>query len=299
MATVKGKLRLIGGSGSCETTAAFGPSASAQVSGEHQLPSRRAQDCALEFDLGRRKETLAMTELLYHTDSYLRETQARVVAVSQDVGGIALDRTVVYPGGGGQPHDLGWVETNGRTLPILGMQRAGEHLWHLLDAAAGPLASEGTRVLLRLDWDRRYRLMRTHTALHILCGLIFRDYGAHVTGGNMEPGQARMDFEFERMHAELVREIEGKINAEVAAARPVRVRILPRAEAFQIPDLIRTKVNLLPEGITEVRTVEIVGLDLQADGGTHVANTSEVGPIRITDYRSKGRINKRLVIALD
>jgi len=239
-----------------------------------------------------------MTDLLYQTDSYLREASARVVAVNQELRGVALDRTIVYPGGGGQPHDLGWLETNRRAISIVGMQRAGEHLWHLLDAAAGPLASEGTRVLLRLDWDRRYRLMRTHTALHILCGLIFRDYGAHVTGGNMEPGQARMDFEFERMHAELVREIEGKINAEVAAARPVRVRILPRAEAFQIPDLIRTKVNLLPEGITEVRTVEIVGLDLQADGGTHVANTREVGGIRVTGYESKGRINKRIRLEL-
>jgi misacylated tRNA(Ala) deacylase len=240
-----------------------------------------------------------MTELLYQTDSYLREASARLVAVNQEVGGAALDRTVVYPGGGGQPHDLGWLETNGRGVPIVGMQRAGETLWHLLDPAAGPLPAVGSQVYLRLDWERRYRLMRTHTALHILCGLIFRDYGARVTGGNMEPGQARMDFEFERMQAELVREIEGKINAEVAAARPVRVRILPRAEAFQIPDLVRTKINLLPDGIAEIRTVEIVGLDLQADGGTHVASTAEVGPIRIVDYKSKGRINKRLVIALE
>jgi misacylated tRNA(Ala) deacylase len=240
-----------------------------------------------------------MTDLLYQTDSYLREASARVGAVNEELGGVTLDRTVVYPGGGGQPHDLGWLETNGRTMPIVGMQRVGEPLWHLLDAGVGPLPSAGSQVALRLDWERRYRLMRTHTALHILCGVIFRDYGARVTGGNMEPGQARMDFEFERMQAELVREIEVKINAEVAAARAVRVRILPRAEAFQIPDLIRTKINLLPEGIAEVRTVEIVGLDLQADGGTHVANTAEVGPIRIVDYKSKGRINKRLVIRLD
>jgi len=149
-----------------------------------------------------------------------------------------------------------------------------------------------------LDWERRYALMRTHTALHILCGVIWRDYGAQVTGGNMEPAQARMDFEFETMRRELVDEIEAKINEEIAAGRPVRVKLLPRDEAFQIPDLIRTKVNLLPPQISEVRIVEIVGLDLQADGGTHVANTSEVGTIRITDYKSKGRINKRLVIAL-
>jgi misacylated tRNA(Ala) deacylase len=141
--------------------------------------------------------------------------------------------------------------------------------------------------------------MRTHTALHILCGVVLRDYGAQVTGGNMDPLQGRMDFEFETMRQELVVAIEGAVNAEVAAARPVRVRILPREEAFRIPDLIRTKINLLPEGIAEVRTVELVGLDLQADGGTHVANTSEVGLIRVTDYKSKGKINKRIYIELE
>jgi misacylated tRNA(Ala) deacylase len=140
--------------------------------------------------------------------------------------------------------------------------------------------------------------MRTHTALHILCGVVWRDYGALVTGGNMEPLEGRMDFEFETLRGELVKEIEEKVNAEVRQGREVRVKILPRAEAFQIPDLIRTKLNLLPESITQVRTVEIVGLDLQADGGTHVANTREVGHVRVVDYKSKGRINKRIQIAL-
>jgi misacylated tRNA(Ala) deacylase len=135
--------------------------------------------------------------------------------------------------------------------------------------------------------------------MHILCGVIWRDYGASVTGGNMEPLQGRMDFEFERVRQDLVLEIEACINAEVKAGRQVRTRSMPRADAFQIPDLIRTKINLLPEGIQEVRVVEIVGLDLQADGGTHVANTSEVGPLRVVDYKSKGAINKRLVVALD
>jgi misacylated tRNA(Ala) deacylase len=135
--------------------------------------------------------------------------------------------------------------------------------------------------------------------MHILCGVIWRDYGASVTGGKMKPLEGRMDFEFERMKKELVEEIEEKINIEVAAARPITVRVLPREEAFQIPDLIRTKINLLPRHITQVRVVEIDGLDLQADGGTHVANTQEVGPLRIVDYRSKGRINKRLVVSLE
>jgi misacylated tRNA(Ala) deacylase len=153
-------------------------------------------------------------------------------------------------------------------------------------------------VTAEIDWTRRHLLMRTHTALHVLCGVVWRDYGAQVTGGNMEPGSGRMDFEFERMSGELVGEIEAKVNAELAAGRDVRVRVLPRDEAFAIPDLIRTKINLLPPGIAEVRTVEIVGLDLQADGGTHVANTREVGSIRVTGYESKGRINKRIRIEL-
>jgi misacylated tRNA(Ala) deacylase len=150
----------------------------------------------------------------------------------------------------------------------------------------------------QLDWERRHALMRTHTALHTLCGVVWRDYGAQVTGGNMEPLQARMDFEFERMQKELVQEIEEKVNTEIRAARPIQVKILPRNEAFAIPDLIRTKINLLPEGIPQVRVVDIVGLDLQADGGTHVANTSEVGRLSIVKYKSKGRINKRLEIAV-
>ena len=151
----------------------------------------------------------------------------------------------------------------------------------------------------RIDWDRRYQLMRTHTALHILCGVVWRDHRAQVTGGNMEPLKGRMDFEFARLSGELVGEIEARCNAEVEAAHNIVVRILPREEAFQIPDLIRTKINLLPQGIREVRTVEIADLDLQADGGTHVASTREVGPLRVVDYKSKGAINKRIYIELD
>ena len=235
-----------------------------------------------------------MTDLLYQTDSYLQEFDALVTAV--DGQAVALDRTAFYPGGGGQPCDQGTLSDGSRTWRVPQVKKAGDTVWHVLE---GEPPAPGTRVTGRLDWDRRYGLMRLHTALHILCGVIWRDYGALVTGGNMEPGRARMDFEFERMQADLVHEIAAKVNAEVAAARPVRVAILPREEAFRIPDLIRTKISLLPEGIREVRTVEIVGLDLQADGGTHVANTREVGEIRIVDYLSKGRINKRLVIALE
>src|SRR3972149_6203115 len=157
----------------------------------------------------------------------------------------------------------------------------------------------GAGVHGKIDWEPRYRLMRTHSALHILCGVVFRDYGAQVTGGDMEPLKGRMDFEFENLSKELVGVIEEAVNREVVAARDVRVRILPREEAFAIPDLIRTKINLLPPEISEIRTVELVGLDLQADGGTHVANTREVGRIRVVDYKSKGKINKRIYIEME
>ena len=234
-----------------------------------------------------------MTELLYQTDSYLREFEAQVVEVVE--GGVVIDRTAFYPGGGGQPSDVGKLSSGEEKWEVLKVKKEGGRVVHKLD---GDPPAVGTAVRGTLDWDRRYELMRTHTAMHVLCGVIWRDYQASVTGGNMEPLRGRMDFEFERMQKELVGEIEEKTNAEVAAARAVSTRILPREEAFQIPDLIRTKINLLPPQITQVRVVEIDGLDLQADGGTHVANTSEVGPIRIADYKSKGRINKRLVVEL-
>jgi len=232
-----------------------------------------------------------MTELLAQTDAYLREFDAVVTEVDRAERAVALDRTAFYPGGGGQPHDLGTLAG----LPIQKVQRRGESIWHLLE---GEPPAVGTAVHGVLDWERRYALMRTHTAFHILCGVVWRDYQAQVTGGNMEPLKGRMDFEFETLHGDLVAEIEAKLNTEVAAARAVRVRHLPREEAFRIPDLIRTKINLLPEGITIVRTVEIEGLDLQADGGTHVANTREVGSLRVAGYKSKGRINKRIELEL-
>ena len=237
-----------------------------------------------------------MSENICYTDAYAREVAATVVDVDTDTNAVLLDRTVFYPGGGGQPADTGeLIGEDGASWPVTGAKKRGDDIWHNVE---GGLPTGGTKVTARLDWERRHRLMRTHSALHVLCGVIWRDYQAPVTGGQMEPGQARMDFELERMTADFAEEIEAKVNAEIAAARSVTVRILPREEAFAIPDLIRTKINLLPEGITEVRTIEIVGLDLQADGGTHVANTREVGPIRVTGYASKGRINKRIRIEL-
>jgi misacylated tRNA(Ala) deacylase len=239
-----------------------------------------------------------MTELLYQTDSYLNEFDANVESVSPSERAVVLDRTAFYPGGGGQPCDFGTLAIDGTVYPVTRVKKQGEQVLHYLGGEA-PLPPAGIPAHGILDWARRYTLMRTHTALHILCGTVFRDYGALVTGGEMEPGKGRLDFEFETMRGELVREIEAAINKEAAQGREIRVKILPRDEAFQIPDLIRTKINLLPEGISHVRTVEIVGLDLQADGGTHVRNTGEVGEIRVVDYKSKGAINKRIYIQIE
>ncbi len=236
---------------------------------------------------------IIVTELLFHTDAYLKEFDAQVVAAEGER--VALDRTALYARSGGQPSDFGILVGNGVTFRVVDSKKQGDEVWHHLDNAG---LQVGDTVRGVVDWERRYKLMRTHTALHILCGVIFRDYGASVTGGAMEPLAARMDFEFDRMSAEFAHEVEGRINAEVAAAREVRAKILPRAEAFEIPDLIRTKINLLPPGIEHVRVVEIVGLDLQADGGTHVANTREVGTIRVVGHESKGKINKRLRIEI-
>jgi misacylated tRNA(Ala) deacylase len=241
-------------------------------------------------------------EQLCYSDAYARSVEARVRAVETgDAPVVILDRTVFYPGGGGQPSDRGLLlrTADGRTWTVRAARKLDGEIAHELEPTEGDPPAVGDILEIDLDWARRLALMRTHTALHALCGVVWRDYGALVTGGNMEPGTARMDFEFERMSGDLVDAIEATVNDELARQRDVRVAVLPRADAFAIPDLIRTKVNLLPEGIEEIRTIEIVGLDLQADGGTHVSNTREVGRIRVTGYESKGRINKRIRIALD
>jgi misacylated tRNA(Ala) deacylase len=243
----------------------------------------------------------AVGEQLCYSDAYLRSVEARVAAVEMGEGTrLVLDRTVFYPGGGGQPSDRGLImrASDGRSWTVRSARRSGGEIVHELEPSDGEPPAVGDFVRVDLDWARRLALMRTHTALHTLCGVVWRDYGALVTGGNMEPGAGRMDFEFERMSGDLVDAIEATVNRELAAERDVRVKVLPREKAFAIPDLIRTKVNLLPEGIEEIRTIEIVGLDLQADGGTHVANTREVGGIRVLGYESKGRINKRIRIEL-
>jgi misacylated tRNA(Ala) deacylase len=240
---------------------------------------------------------MEMTKLLYQDDSYIQTFEAKITRIDEENHGVVLDRTSFFPGGGGQPADFGTLTVRGVSFNVKRAKRIGKNLIHLIDGDLLPELDD--QIIGQIDWEHRYKLMRTHTAMHILCGVIFRDYGASVTGGNMEPLKGRMDFEFETMRRELVDEINSKINAEARKSHPVSWRELSREEAFQIPDLIRTKINLLPKGINQVRVVEIEGLDLQADGGTHVRNTAEVGTIRVADYKSKGKINKRIYVELD
>jgi misacylated tRNA(Ala) deacylase len=234
-----------------------------------------------------------LTEEIQATDSYQRSTPATVVEVRPE--GVVLDRTVFYSRSGGQPGDTGVLRWDGGEVRVGDTVRQGGVPVHVVE---GEAPSAGTTVTAEIDWDRRYLLMRTHTALHVLSGIVWRDYGAKVTGGNMEPGEARMDFELDAVTAEFGREVEQKLNEALVSAKPVSVRFLPRAEALSDPDLIRTKVNLIPETVDPIRIVDIEGIDRQADGGTHVRSTDEVGRVRVVKTENKGKNFKRMRIAV-
>jgi misacylated tRNA(Ala) deacylase len=227
------------------------------------------------------------TELLYLRDAYQREFDATVLAARDDQ--VALDRTAFYPTGGGQPHDIGTIADSN----VVDVRKEGDLVWHRLD---GPVPAESEQVHAEIDWGRRHALMRTHTALHVLCGVIWNEWGKAVTGGNMEPLEARMDFEFDPLPEGFGSRIEELVNRELIAARPIEVSFLPRERALGDEDLIRTKVNLIPESVQEIRVVDITGLDKQADGGTHVRSTDEVGRIQVVKTESKGKGNKRIRI---
>jgi misacylated tRNA(Ala) deacylase len=227
--------------------------------------------------------------MLYLKDAYLREFDATVTVVNAGDHRIALDRTAFYATGGGQPHDTGTLAG----LPVVDVRKEGEHVWHTLGGDA-PLPGRGDRVHGEIDWARRHALMRTHTALHVLCGVIWNEWGKAVTGGNMEPLRARMDFEFDPLPEGFGATVEDLVNAELRAARAIEVSFLPRGTALMDEDLVRTKVSLVPENVSEVRVVDIVGLDKQADGGTHVRSTDEVGRARVVKTESKGKANKRI-----
>lgn len=232
---------------------------------------------------------------LFATDAYLREFDAAVVEVDRDGGRVALARTAFYPGGGGQPHDIGTLRTDAGPLTVTRVKREQGRIWHWLDVlAADELPAPGTEVHGELDWSRRHLLMRTHTALHVLCGVVWAEFAIPVTGGNMEPGRGRLDFPFDAISVELGQRLEKRINEELAAARQVVVEFLGRDAADADPALIRTAANLIPREIDPLRVIDIVGLDKQADGGTHVASTAEVGAVRVTGTESKGKGNKRV-----
>lgn len=235
------------------------------------------------------------TERLDLADATLREWDA-VVLASDPEQGVVLDRSAFYPGGGGQPPDHGVLLWGGVQTRIVGTRR-GDDQW-LIPAEDDPLPPVGTAVRGAIEDERRSALMRTHSGLHLLCGVVFRDFGALVTGGNMEPLTARMDFDLPEVPPDFKDRIAAACQAEVAADRAIRVDNLPRDEAFAIPDIIRTATNLVPPELQVVRIVDIVGLDVQADGGTHVASTKQIGRIEVVKVESKGKANRRLRIRL-
>jgi misacylated tRNA(Ala) deacylase len=235
------------------------------------------------------------TEELAPKDADLAEAEGSVLSVTD--GGLVLDRTVFYARGGGQPGDVGIIRWDGGEIEVLDTVRKDGMPFHVV-AEGAALPDPGTAIHGSIDWDRRYRTMRTHTALHALSGVVFRDFAAKVTGGNMEPGVARMDFELDGISVEFGQEVERKLNEELVRGYPTEVVYLARQEALKDPDLIRTKVNLIPEWVDEIRVIDIVGLDRQADGGTHVASTLEVGRVRVVKTESKGKANKRMRIEL-
>ncbi len=226
------------------------------------------------------------TELLYLRDAYLTEFDAVVVDVRDQA--VALDRTAFYPTGGGQPYDTGMLSE----LAVVEVRKEGDLVWHAVNGETLPAIGETVHGVV--DWHRRHHLMRTHSALHVLCGVIWNEWRVPVTGGNMEPLSARMDFEFDPLPEGFGPRVEHLVNDELAADRPIEVSFLPRSTAVVDADLIRTKVSLIPDSVPEIRVVDIVGLDRQADGGTHVRSTGEVGRIRVIKLENKGKGNKRV-----
>ena len=239
------------------------------------------------------------TELLYATDAYRRRFDAAVIDVDREGLRVALSRTAFYPGGGGQPNDVGSLRWDGGDAGVTRVKADRGVVWHTLDVPDADALPDRGDVDGELDWDRRHLLMRTHTALHMLCGVIWADFGVAVTGGNMEPGTGRLDFELDAMSVELGARAERRLNEEVQRAREVLVESVARSAVVDDPALIRAKADLIPETVDPLRVIDIVGLDRQADGGTHVASTAEVGRVRVVKTESKGKANKRIRLAIE
>jgi misacylated tRNA(Ala) deacylase len=244
-------------------------------------------------------DALPATELLYATDAYRREFDSHVVGVDEPAHAVALEGTAFFPTGGGQPHDTGTLHLPDGAAAVTNVDKDRDGVvWHTL-ADDVALPDVGTPVHALLDWERRHLLMRTHTALHVLNGVIWLDHAAQVTGAHMTPGEGRLDFELPAMSQEFARAVEARVNEQVERDLPVRVVFLPRSDADRDPSLIRLKANLIPRSIDPLRVIDIVGLDRQADGGTHVASTAEIGAVRVTKVQSKGKANKRVRIIVE
>ena len=236
------------------------------------------------------------TDMLCLDDAYVREFDATVIAADRDGSRVALDRSAFYPTGGGQPHDTGTLAWPDATATVVDVRKEDGIVWHTIADADVP--APGTTVTGTIDWDRRHKLMRTHTAMHILCGVVWNEWATLVTGSNMDVLSARMDFEFDPLPDGFKERLEQLANDAIAADYPIEVSRLGRAIALVDDDLIRTKVSLIPESVTEIRVVDIVGFDKQADGGTHVRSTSEVGRMEVTKLESKGKGNKRVRVTI-
>lgn len=237
-----------------------------------------------------------MTDRIYSTQAYESSMEASVLETDAEDGRLLLDRTVFYPGGGGQPHDVGTLWVGDDRLDVVRVTQDGAGVWHWVE---GPLPGRGTQLSGRVDWDRRYALMKTHTAMHALCGVVWDRYQSPVTGGNMQPGEGRLDFDLPQWDPEDKASLETELNRQLALSLPVEVSFLPREQADLDPSLIRTKINLLPAALREVRVIDIVGLDRQADGGTHVASTTEVGGVTVAKVESKGKGFRRIRLRLN
>lgn len=235
-------------------------------------------------------------ERIYSTDAYARSMAATVVETDSEDRRVLLDRTVFYPGGGGQPPDVGELWIGDDAMPVVRVTQDGSGVWHWIE---GALPERGMQLRGEIDWERRHALMRTHTAMHALCGVVWNRFHSPVTGGNMNPGEGRLDFDIPDWDPEEKPVLEAELNRQLTLGLPIEVSFLPRNAADEDPSLIRTKVNLLPATITEVRVIDIVGLDRQADGGTHVDSTGEVGRVHVKKVESKGRGFRRIRLALD
>ncbi len=238
-----------------------------------------------------------MTRQLYLEDQTLQTFDAVVTAIDPETGKVLLDQTAFYATGGGQPHDIGSITSGSTTWAVTDVRKTGVDIWHTLavtDGDEGSLCSVGNSIRGVVDWERRFKLMRTHSAMHVLGGVIWNEYRSWATGNNMEPLKARIDYEFDPLPEGFAERVQELVNAEIAADRPILVSFLPRDAAVEDDDLIRTKVNLIPESVSQIRVVDIVGLDKQADGGTHVPSTGAIGTFTITKTESKGKGNKRI-----